>query len=52
MRLRGTAAVVGLAEQAPQRSTGEETSLDLLSGVATEALADSDLSVRCATESR
>ena len=34
MSLRGVAAVVGLAERAPQRYTTDETNLDLLSGVA------------------
>ena len=40
MSLRGAAAVVGVAELAPQRYTGEATILDLLSEVATEAIAD------------
>jgi acetyl-CoA acetyltransferase len=40
MSLRGVAAVVGLAERAPQRFTEDETNLDLLSGVAVEAMAD------------
>ena len=40
MSLQGTAAVVGLAELAPQRYTGDATILDLLSGVAVEAIAD------------
>jgi acetyl-CoA acetyltransferase len=43
MSLRGVAAVVGLAEQAPQRYTGDETDLDLLSGVAVDALADAGI---------
>ena len=43
MSLRGAAAVVGLAERAPRRYTGDETNLDLLSGVATEALADAGI---------
>ncbi len=43
MSLRGVAAVVGLAERAPQRHTGDETNLDLLSGVAVEALADAGI---------
>lgn len=40
MSLRGAAAVVGVAELAPQRYTGEATILELLSKVATEAVAD------------
>ena len=40
MSLRGEAAVVGIAERSPQRYSGEETNLDLLSGVAVEAMAD------------
>lgn len=40
MSLRGVAAVVGVAERAPRRYTGDETNLDLLSGVAVEAMAD------------
>jgi acetyl-CoA acetyltransferase len=40
MTLRGAAAVVGLAERAPQRYTGEESILELLSGVASEAIDD------------
>ena len=40
MSLRGVAAVVGFAERAPQRFTEDETNLDLLSGVAVEAMAD------------
>ncbi len=43
MSLRGTAAVIGLAERAPQRYTGNETNLDLLSGVAVEAMADAGI---------
>jgi acetyl-CoA acetyltransferase len=43
MSLRGVAAVVGLAERAPQRYTGAETNLDLLSGVAVDALADAGI---------
>ena len=43
MSLRGKAAVVGVAERAPQRYTGEETNLQLLSGVAVEALADAGI---------
>jgi acetyl-CoA acetyltransferase len=43
MSLRGVAAVVGLAERAPQRHTGDETDLDLLSGVAVDALADAGI---------
>jgi acetyl-CoA acetyltransferase len=43
MSLRGVAAVVGLAERAPQRYTGDETDLDLLSGVAVDALADAGI---------
>jgi acetyl-CoA acetyltransferase len=40
MSLKGAAAVVGLAERPPQRYTADETVLDLLSGVATEAMDD------------
>jgi acetyl-CoA acetyltransferase len=40
MSLQGAAAVVGVAELAPQRYTGDATILDLLSGVAVEAMAD------------
>lgn len=40
MSLRGAAAVVGVAEKAPQRYTGEETILELLSEVANDAIAD------------
>ena len=40
MSLKGAAAVVGVAELAPQRYTGDTTILDLLSGVAVEAMAD------------
>ena len=40
MSLKGAAAVVGVAELAPQRYTGEATILELLSQVATEAIAD------------
>ena len=40
MSLRGVAAVVGLAERAPQRYTGDETDLDLLAGVAVDAMLD------------
>ena len=40
MSLRGAAAVVGVAELAPQRYTGEATILELLSQVATEAIDD------------
>ncbi len=43
MSLRGVAAVVGLAERAPQRYTEDETNLDLLSGVAVEAMADAGI---------
>ncbi len=43
MSLRGVAAVVGLAERAPRRYTAEETNLDLLSGVAVDALADAGI---------
>ena len=46
MTLRGVAAVVGLAERAPQRYTGDETNLELLSGIATEALADAGIERR------
>ena len=44
MSLRGSAAVVGLAELAPQRYTGEATILELLSEVATEAISDAGFS--------
>ena len=40
MSLRGVAAVVGVAEKAPQRYTGDETILELLSEVAAGAIAD------------
>jgi hypothetical protein len=43
MSLRGVAAVVGLAERAPQRYTENETNLDLLSGVAVDAMADAGI---------
>ena len=43
MSLRGVAAVVGLAERAPQRYTADETNLDLLSGVAIDAMADAGI---------
>jgi acetyl-CoA acetyltransferase len=43
MSLRGAAAVVGLAERPPQRYSGEESLLDLASGVAAEAIADSGI---------
>ena len=43
MSLRGIAAVVGLAERAPQRYTEGETNLDLLSGVAVDSLADAGI---------
>jgi acetyl-CoA acetyltransferase len=43
MSLRGAAAVVGLAERAPQRFTGDETNLDLLAGVAVDAMADAGI---------
>jgi len=49
MSLRVRAAVVGVAERAPQRQTGKETNLDLLSGVAVkvrfETIDDSDVSL-------
>ncbi len=40
MSLRGAAAVVGVAELAPKRHTGDETILELLSGVAVDAVSD------------
>ena len=40
MSLKGAAAVVGVAELPPQRYTGEATILELLSQVATDAIAD------------
>ena len=43
MSLRGVAAVVGVAERAPQRYTEDETNLDLLSGVAVDAMADAGI---------
>jgi len=43
MSLRGVAAVVGLAERAPQRYTEGETNLELLSGVAVDAMADAGI---------
>jgi hypothetical protein len=43
MSLRGVAAVVGLAERAPQRYTDDETDLDLLSAVAVDAMADAGI---------
>ena len=43
MSLKGVAAVVGLAERAPQRYTGNETNLDLLSGVAIDAMTDAGI---------
>ena len=46
MSSRGVAAVVGLAERAPQRYTGDETNLELLSGVAVEAMADAGIDRR------
>ena len=41
MSLKGAAAVVGVAELAPQRYSGESTVLDLLSEVAVGAIEDS-----------
>ena len=43
MSLRAVAAVVGVAERAPQRYTADETNLDLLSGVAIDAMADAGI---------
>ena len=43
MSLRGAAAVVGVAERAPTRYTGDETILELLSGVAVDAVNDAGL---------
>ncbi len=40
MSLKGAAAVVGLAERAPQRHSGDLTALDLLSEVANDAIED------------
>jgi acetyl-CoA acetyltransferase len=40
MSLRAAAAVVGVAEMAPQRYTGDASILDLLSAVAVEAMGD------------
>lgn len=45
MSLRGVAAVVGVAERAPTRYTGEETILELLSGVAVDAVQDAGFSL-------
>ena len=45
MSLRGAAAVVGVAERAPARHTGEETILQLLSQVAVDAVADAGSSM-------
>lgn len=45
MSLRGAAAVVGVAERAPTRYTGEETILELLSGVAVDAVKDAGFSL-------
>jgi acetyl-CoA acetyltransferase len=44
MSLKGAAAVVGIAELAPQRYTGEATILDLLSQVAGDAIDDAGFS--------
>ena len=44
MSLRGAAAVVGVAELAPQRYTGEATILELMSQVASEAIDDAGFS--------
>lgn len=44
MSLKGAAAVVGIAELAPQRYAGEATILDLLSQVAGDALDDAGFS--------
>ena len=43
MTLRGSAAVVGVAELAPQRYTGDRTLLELLSWVGADAIEDSGL---------
>ncbi|MGF1599119.1 MAG: thiolase family protein [Acidimicrobiales bacterium] len=43
MSLRGAAAVVGVAEMAPQRYSGDVSILDLLSGVGVEAIADAGM---------
>ncbi|MGB5756416.1 MAG: thiolase family protein, partial [Acidimicrobiales bacterium] len=40
MSLKGMAAVIGVAERAPQRYSGDLTVLDLISGVAVEAMED------------
>ncbi len=45
MSLRGVAAVVGVAERAPTRYTGDETILELLSGVAVDAVKDAGFSL-------
>lgn len=45
MSLRGVAAVVGVAERAPSRYTGDETILELLSGVAVDAVHDAGFSL-------
>ncbi len=43
MSLKGAAAVIGVAERAPQRHSGDMTVLDLLSGVAGDAIDDAGL---------
>jgi acetyl-CoA acetyltransferase len=45
MSLHGVAAVVGVAERAPSRYTGDETILELLSGVAVDAVNDAGFSL-------
>lgn len=45
MSLRGAAAVVGVAERPPSRYTGDETILELLSGVAVDAVNDAGFSM-------
>jgi len=45
MSLRGVAAVVGVAERPPTRYTGDETILELLSGVAVDAVNDAGFSL-------
>lgn len=43
MSLKGAAAVVGVAERAPQRYSGDLTALDLFSEVAVEAMQDAGI---------
>jgi acetyl-CoA C-acetyltransferase len=45
MSLRGSAAVVGVAELKPSRTTGEDTTIDLFTRVGLAAIADAGLSL-------